>query len=786
MAPMSASSSVSPNSNAHTARENILEQEYPPDVRAAVLRAQKSLGDILPGAPNSKPWDDVANNRNKVPSFLQAYFPHQLDLTTCKLEQKERTEMVPNDTMSSATINSTATVVTPSSSTAASSSTTTTASSQAIAIDPPFLSILANPVHALHLSSQGLDRPFASAPCGVPSMMLYGHEHERLAVSRVRGLVPVYIPDSADWRELHQKEERMRKEEEERRREEEAEERIKKENEQKREKNEADVVNVNNEDDKSSSEAVGKVDASARQVEGRSTGEADAGSMDIDDNDKEQKSDSTKPSDENAAIKESSRKEETRIKSIPEHSKSETADTLLNETMNSSKNDVTSSGGASLPFESIDKKEPGIPVVGTMDTTTIASGPETTDGAKHGDESKETADPLQPKELADKCTEATADKKRAFASAGDKEKAADGDKGQGNSSQRPSLQDESHFWSLRSQEAHIGQLRRHFLGKRSTPSGACSSSSSNSSKKKAPNAPAAATTKKRKSSSETKNLQLASLPAWREHGAGAARTMNRKEEQEWYRRQAHVKWQSEVWLEQFRLARQAYWTEQENKRNSNNCFASTSARFGVPDLCRTGDRRKCPLCVDGPNSLFWNCKADAEKALEGDDLMQCLDCGAIGCAPSFVVGRPTCQHSILHFLETDHALGTLLDRYILYLNWNSNVFSSMCIQQRLRVVGKARCIAFPVQTSATMKCLTMSVSELIYMRSFRSWHGRVFRCSDLLMRSSSSMYPSLVFSGKECLPHTPQLSRQRTSVVLERVDGGRNCSKESWMSCLRF
>lgn len=195
----------------------------------------------------------------------------------------------------------------------------------------------------------------------------------------------------------------------------------------------------------------------------------------------------------------------------------------------------------------------------------------------------------------------------------------------------PPLLDESRFWSLQAKENQIETVRRQFLARRSAPP------------PKRAKASVAATKKRKSSSVDHKTPSLAHLPAWKEHAPNTPK-LSLPEERDWYARQKHVSERVQVWLEQFRWSRELYWQEQQTA--FRKAFGSMESTV-----------RTCPQCqnTDGKDDCWF--VPTPSTPCTGDDLMQCLECSFVGCAPVTRSGE-TANHMWQHQLTSNHKFGT--------------------------------------------------------------------------------------------------------------------------------
>jgi hypothetical protein len=188
---------------------------------------------------------------------------------------------------------------------------------------------------------------------------------------------------------------------------------------------------------------------------------------------------------------------------------------------------------------------------------------------------------------------------------------------------------DTRFWSLHAQEDQIRILRRSFMAKRLPTA-----------KKKTDKS-----SKKRKAS-ESKHPNLVQLSAWK---PTLSVKMTPEQESAWEDRFRQAKIKVELWMEHFRLSRQAYWEEQRRSRQP----AKLRSTFGSLEPEQRGIC--CQLCRL-PQDRGWKCAQAGSSELSGDDLMKCLECSFVGCAPRSVAPKSS-QHILQHLLLSNHKFG---------------------------------------------------------------------------------------------------------------------------------
>jgi hypothetical protein len=189
---------------------------------------------------------------------------------------------------------------------------------------------------------------------------------------------------------------------------------------------------------------------------------------------------------------------------------------------------------------------------------------------------------------------------------------------------------DTRFWSLHAQEDQIRILRRSFMAKRLP---AVKKKTDKSSKKR--------------KASDSKHPNLVQLSAWK---PTLSVKMTPDQESAWEDRFRQAKIKVELWMENFRLSRQAYWEEQRRSRQP----AKLRSTFGSLEPEQVG--LSCQLCRL-PQDRGWKCAQSGSGDLSGDDLMRCLECSFVGCAPRSVAPKSS-QHILQHLLLSNHKFGT--------------------------------------------------------------------------------------------------------------------------------
>ena len=192
-------------------------------------------------------------------------------------------------------------------------------------------------------------------------------------------------------------------------------------------------------------------------------------------------------------------------------------------------------------------------------------------------------------------------------------------------SQKNLLSDDR-FLTLKLEEDRIRLVRRSLAQKRAAA------------KKKVP----AKDAKKRKTSETTKT---ASLTGWRPKDA---EDISETEREAWAEAALQARQTVEQWMDTYRLNRRAHVEEtticrEVSSKKAGSFYLSTADLHGT-------DRRRCESCAKKPKSS----KRVVDCA--GDELMQCLGCSFIGCAPKSIAPSSR-QHINKHLLLSGHNFG---------------------------------------------------------------------------------------------------------------------------------
>ena len=169
------------------------------------------------------------------------------------------------------------------------------------------------------------------------------------------------------------------------------------------------------------------------------------------------------------------------------------------------------------------------------------------------------------------------------------------------------------------------------------------------------------TTKKRKR--ETDIYKAPGLPGWRQP---TTKEYTTQEQQDWSDAAIAARSKVELWMENFRVSRQSFLEERENSATTGGIASRPqTSSFFLPEE-HDYSMRCCQLCTNQkPRRDKTNGDDDEKRVskkkkprapLVGDELMQCLECSFIGCAPQSTAPKSK-QHILRHLLLSGHTFG---------------------------------------------------------------------------------------------------------------------------------
>lgn len=142
------------------------------------------------------------------------------------------------------------------------------------------------------------------------------------------------------------------------------------------------------------------------------------------------------------------------------------------------------------------------------------------------------------------------------------------------------------------------------------------------------------------------------IPGWH---ASNLKELTREQEDQWLEAQAASRIKVEGWMEKFRACRETFWDERLRQKSSPP--PNIDGAFYLPAVDKVEGQRCCDTCSAQPDGdRFWDGKKKSSKPRRrycGDDIMQCLECGFVGCSPQSIC-RDSKQHILQHLLISGH------------------------------------------------------------------------------------------------------------------------------------
>lgn len=152
--------------------------------------------------------------------------------------------------------------------------------------------------------------------------------------------------------------------------------------------------------------------------------------------------------------------------------------------------------------------------------------------------------------------------------------------------------------------------------------------------------------KKRKKDSDI--YMTRDIPGWR---APALKELDPEEEDQWNEAAERARAKIRQWIDHYRLCRRTYWDERKRLQER------PKSNFYLPKP--TEQMRSCQICTTRKSEEpHWSVHTanKGRRLLAGDNLMQCLDCGFVGCSPKTLCNDSR-QHMLQHLLISGHQFG---------------------------------------------------------------------------------------------------------------------------------
>jgi hypothetical protein len=187
----------------------------------------------------------------------------------------------------------------------------------------------------------------------------------------------------------------------------------------------------------------------------------------------------------------------------------------------------------------------------------------------------------------------------------------------------------------------------------------------------------------------------------------------------------------EGWIRQFRLCHESFWVERERPKGlqkQQNAFSL--------ELDSTISKPCCQWCAaeEEAASICRRVKSSkkASRPFTGDELMQCLDCGFIGCSPHSL-NSGTKQHMQQHLLASGHKFAVSCGEkaQLFCFEYGDYVYHEVFEQEKIRI-------------ACAKQIPHMAWKEHAILRSFDPFQFVKTPDSGILWRGLVATYPPMV------------------------------------------
>jgi hypothetical protein len=218
------------------------------------------------------------------------------------------------------------------------------------------------------------------------------------------------------------------------------------------------------------------------------------------------------------------------------------------------------------------------------------------------------------------------------------------------------------------------------------------------------------------------------IPGWK---IPSTRELSIEEEEEYMNATHTANETVERWIRQFRLCHESFWVEMEKQKGlqkQQNNF-SLNLDQGIEKPC-------CQWCVaeEEERRMCRRAKSPrrASRLFTGDELMQCLDCGFIGCSPPSL-NSDTKQHMQQHLLTSGHKFAVSCgEKAQLYcFECGDCVYHEVFEQEKIRI-------------ACARKMPHMAWKEHAILRSFDPFQFLKTPDSGIIWRGLVAAYPPMV------------------------------------------
>jgi len=276
---------------------------------------------------------------------------------------------------------------------------------------------------------------------------------------------------------------------------------------------------------------------------------------------------------------------------------------------------------------------------------------------------------------------------------------------------------DEHFNHLKLEEDRIRLIRRSLSSHRILP------------KKKADPKKRTDTKKKRK---REDLYRTPGIPGWH---ASNLKELTKEQEEQWVEAMDSSRKTVNRWLENFRKCRETYWDERERQLQPAPPPSRSNFYLPVDEHVSSRCCDSCKARSDGDKCGDMGAtkkKRKPRRTFHGDDLMQCLDCGFVGCSPQSIT-KDSKQHILQHLLLSDHKFAVSCGErgQIFCFCCGDFVYHEVFEQERARI-----------DYSKTVPVLAWKPHQLF--RSFSPFHFMKTQDHGIVWRGLIATYPQLV------------------------------------------
>ena len=178
------------------------------------------------------------------------------------------------------------------------------------------------------------------------------------------------------------------------------------------------------------------------------------------------------------------------------------------------------------------------------------------------------------------------------------------------------------------------------------------------------------------------------FPGMSGSNASNLKELTSSQEKQWHEARQASKIKVERWMEHFRTCREAFWDERQRQplptTNANEGGFYLPQEHLAPNTIRS-----CQACSTGGqgNNKCWDGKdRKPKRRFSGDDIMQCLECGFIGCSPQSMC-HDSKQHILQHLLMSGHTFAVSCGErcQVFCFSCGDTVYHEVFAQEKARI-----------------------------------------------------------------------------------------------------